>query len=368
MSLTQVPSGMLQTTAQYYGFKNRIINGAMMVSQYNGSTATTNTSGSYYFIDRFLTYDGSGGSHFSVGQNLGSVTPPAGFTNYIGVKTTSAVSASAANNFTLNQYIEGFNISDLNFGTASALPITLSFWVQSSLTGTFGGCIQSGNGDAYYIFSYTINNANTWQQVSISMPGSTIGTWLAGTNGRALDVRWDLGLGSNFNGTAGSWTGTAGYTVAGSQKVVGTLNATFYITGVQLEVGSTATSFDYSPYGTELALCQRYCQVISGAGVSNNYQRIGYGPGQSTNQGLAQIALKTTMRIAPSITTTAANTFAVFDGVTITASTSLYVDGSCSQNLATVFWNVASGITATRGYEFIFNNTASGVITLSSEL
>ena len=206
--------------------RNRIINGAGTISQYNGSTATTNTAGSYYFMDRWLVYDGSGGSHFSVGQNKGGVTPPTGFTNYIGINVTSAVSASASNNFSLQQQIEGFNIADLAWGTASAKTVTLSFWVYSSLTGTFGGSLRDNGADYFYPFSFSIPVANTWTQISITITGATGGTWLT-NNGRGIGVLFDLGLGSSFQGTGGAWTTNSYYTVTGATPLVGTNGANY---------------------------------------------------------------------------------------------------------------------------------------------
>lgn len=242
-----------------WAMRNRLINGDMRIDQRNaGASFVATIGGSNYLVDRFLIYDGSGGSHFTVQQNKGGVTPPAGFANYLGIATTSAVSAAAGNNFTLNQYIEGYNVADLNWGSSNAQPVTLSFWVQSSLTGTFAGLLQEDGGTAFYVYTYTISQANTWTFISVTIPGATIGTWNK-TNSRGINVRWDLGMGSNFNtASPNAWSSSSGYTVSGAQKVVGTLNATFYITGVQLEKGSYATPFDFRSYGTELALCQRY--------------------------------------------------------------------------------------------------------------
>ena len=229
--------------------RNRIINGAGLIDQRNAGSAVTNGNGTTYFVDRWMVYDGNGGSHFSIGQNLNSVTPPTGFKSYIGIKTTSAVSASATNNFTLTQYIEGYNVNDLTWGTANAKTVSISFWVQSSLTGTFAVMMSSETYDAQYVATYSIPVANTWTYITVTVPGPTIGTWSV-TNGRGIDLRFDLGMGSNYAGTAGAWTASNIYTVTGATSVVGTSGATFYITGVQLEVGAQATSFDYRPYGT----------------------------------------------------------------------------------------------------------------------
>jgi hypothetical protein len=135
----------------------------------------------------------------------------------------------------------------------------LSFWVRSSLTGTFGGAVKNSADNYSYPFTYTISAANTWEQKSITVAGPTAGTWVGATNGIGIKINFSLGTGADYSGTAGSWSGNAYYSATGATSVVGTNGATFYITGVQLEVGSTATSFDYRPYGTELSLCERYC-------------------------------------------------------------------------------------------------------------
>ncbi len=239
------------------GFKNRIINGAMVIDQRNaGASVTPTTDGQYGSCDRW-SYFVSQASKFSVQQNAGSVTPPAGYTNYLGVTSLSAYTPTSNDYFGVVQKIEGFNVADLAYGTASAATVTLSFWVRSSLTGTFGGALCNGGYTRSYPFTYTISSANTWEQKTITIAGDTTGTWLT-TNGSGLVVQLSLGAAGTNLGTAGAWTGSYKISATGATSVVGTNGATFYITGVQLEKGSTATSFDYRPYGTELALCQRY--------------------------------------------------------------------------------------------------------------
>jgi hypothetical protein len=198
-------------------------------------------------------------SKFSVQQNAGSVTPPVGFTNYLGVTSLSAYSVGASETFNIQQLIEGYNISDLGWGTASAKTVTLSFWVYSSLTGTFGGSLRNSAINRSYPYTYTINSANTFEYKTVTIEGDTSGTWLT-TNGTGILLGFGLGVGSTLSGTAGAWSGSNFVSATGATSVVGTSGATFYITGVQLEVGTQATSFEYRQYGTELNLCQRYCQ------------------------------------------------------------------------------------------------------------
>ena len=239
--------------------KNRIINGAMTIDQRNAGASVTAITG-IYTLDRWQTYS-TPTSKFTTQQNAGSVTPPTGFTNYAGCTSTSAYSVTGGDFCVFYQWIEGYNVADLDFGKATAKTVTLSFWVRSSLTGTFGGALQNSAQNRTYPFSYTITTANTWQQISVTVAGDTTGTWLT-TNGQGLGVLFSLGAGPTASGTAGAWTASSQiYSVTGATSVVGTSGATFYITGVQLEVGSTATSFDYRPFGTELMLCQRYYEM-----------------------------------------------------------------------------------------------------------
>ena len=233
-----------------YGFKNRLINGAMLIAQ-RGTTATSTNL--WYPADRFRLAV-SNSSKVNLSQ---STTAPAGFVNSILATSLAATTVGAAEGYELSQQIEGYNIADFGWGTASAKTVTLSFWVRSSLTGTFGGTFENSGNTRAYPFSYTISAANTWEQKTITVAGDTSGTWLT-DNSRGIIIRWSLGMGSNYITTANAWVAGDYQSVTGETKLVATNNATWYITGTQLEVGSTATSFDYRPYGTELALCQRY--------------------------------------------------------------------------------------------------------------
>jgi hypothetical protein len=232
--------------------KNRIINGAMVIDQRNAGAAVTTASS--FPVDRFICQFNTDGA-FSSSR---STTAPTGFTNSLFWTTTTAdASLSSLQQAVIQQNIEGFNIADLGWGTANAKTVTLSFWVRSSLTGTFGGSLKNSATNRSYPFTYTISVADTWEFETITIAGDTSGTWLT-DNGTGITVSFGLGVGTDRSGTAGAWNSNNNNSATGAVSVIGTLNATFYITGVQLEVGSTATSFDYRPYGTELALCQRY--------------------------------------------------------------------------------------------------------------
>jgi hypothetical protein len=254
--------------------KNRIINGAMVIDQRNAGGSVT-PSNNQYLVDRWMA-NLSASSKYSVQQNAGSVTPPAGFRNYLGVTSLSSYSLASGDYHTIRQYIEGYNTSDLMWGTSNAKTVTLSFWVYSSLTGSFGGVITNENNDRGYPFLYTISSANTWQYITVTIPGDTTGTWPGATNGVGLRVLFQLGTGTTYSATAGSWQSGVIIGATGAVNVLGTNGATWYITGVQLEAGSVASQFEYRQYGTELHLCQRYFQKTFQQSIAPA-QNAGYG-------------------------------------------------------------------------------------------
>ena len=271
--------------------KNKIINGNMAIDQRNAGASVTPANGNYT-LDRWIAYL-SQASKFTIEQNAGSVAPPAGFINYLGVTSSSAYSVTAGDYFVIGQHIEGYNVADLDFGKSTAKTITLSFYVRSSLTGTFGGVLGNA-GSRSYPFTYVISSANTWEKKTITIPGDTSGTWTT-ANSYGLTLYIGLGAGSTYSGTAGSWSGASYFNATGATSVVGTSGATFYITGVQLEAGSSATEFEHRPYTTELQLCQRYLPWF-GSGTDDQIG-IGYATGSTT--WLIFIPWKVQTRVAP---------------------------------------------------------------------
>jgi len=282
----------------YTGFKNRVINGGMQIDQRNNGASVTPTNGQYT-LDRWIARV-TQASKFTVQQNAGAVTPPTGYSNYLGCTSSSAYTVLTGDFFSIEQYIEGLNSYDLAWGTASAATVTFSFWVRSSLTGTFGGTIRSYQNatTASYPFTYTISAANTWEQKTITIAGPTTGTWVT-TNAGNVVVCFSLGAGATYSGTAGAWASTSNglFTATGATSVVGTNGATFYVTGVQLERGSNATSFEFRDYGRELIMCQRYYRFANCANRDN---------GASANtKAYANSVNFQNMRAAPSVTFTA---------------------------------------------------------------
>jgi hypothetical protein len=343
--------------------KNRIINGAMVIDQRNAGASVTPASNPTYTLDRWV-YTYSQNSKFSVQQNAGSVTPPAGFTNYIGFTSLAATSLGSTDYFILRQMVEGFNTADLAFGTASAKTITLSFWVRSSLTGTFGGAISNSGESRNYPFTYTISLANTWEQKSVTIAGDTSGTWLT-TNGIGIELSIGLGVGSTYSGTAGAWSSSLFVGATGATNVAGTNGATFYITGVQLEVGSTATSFDYRQYGTELALCQRYFQGTTNPNDGNNYY---YGSGSNLTTSIAYITYPFLVSMRTSPTLTSSGTFYIRGGGNSELVTAVSLV-TASTTTAGVSFTVG-GATLTQGYGVLARSSTSTANTLffSAEL
>jgi len=242
-----------------FGMRNRIINGAMRIDQRNAGAAVTPTNGQY-ILDRWQSYIAQS-AKFSV-QRDSSANTVAGFTSSLKVTSLSSYSVTSTDEFNINQAIEGLNFADLRWGTASAAPVTLSFWVRSSLTGTFGGCIRNYGISRSYPITYTIVAADTWERKIITIPGDTTGTWAGATNEGSTFLTFSLGAGSTLTNTPNAWAAGNFTNSTGATSVVGTNGATWYVTGVQLEEGLQATSFEYLQYTTELAMCQRYAYKL----------------------------------------------------------------------------------------------------------
>ena len=345
--------------------KNRVINGSMTVDQRNAGASVTPANGTYT-LDRWYSIQ-TVASKYSVQQNAGSVTPPVGFTNYFGVTSLTNYSVAAGDIFAQQQSIEGFNTADLGWGTANAKTVTLSFQVYSSLTGTFGGSFRNSAQNRSYPFTYSIPVANTWTSISITVAGDTTGTWVGATNGTGIAVQFGLGVGSTYSGTAGSWSANNYLSATGAVSVVGTSGATFYITGVQLEVGSSATGFEYRQYQQELALCQRYYETYSSEGIAYGSfpGSIGYNdPNNNVSYNVIPFTVK--KRAAPTITSTAANTFYADAGGRVGSSISFdRLSTSCFRVILTVTSNFPSGYTTTI---LASNGTTVATLNASSEL
>jgi hypothetical protein len=251
-------SGTVGLTVSQIAFKNRIINGAMVIDQRNNGASISATAGGVYPVDRFIVRENTDGT----ATTQRSTVAPAGFVNSLLFTVTGADSSLTTDQFTsIDHRLEGFNIADFGWGTDSAKTITISFWVRSSVTGTFVVAPQNNAFNRCYPATYTISSANTWEYKTVTIPGDTSGTWLT-DNGVGMFLTFTLGSGPTYQGTANTWNAAGVISTAGATNLMATNGATFYITGVQLEVGSVATTFDFRAYGTELALCQRYYEEL----------------------------------------------------------------------------------------------------------
>ena len=309
---TNDPAGIASIGSTFIGMgRNRFINGDMNIDQkYAGAAATANNSTLGYVPDMFLLLSNFGGALEGVMTvQRQSATPPTGFLNYARITVTTAdASISAANAYEYLSAIEGNNVRDLLFGSANAKPVSLSFWVRSSLTGTFGGGIVNEAQDRSYVFQYTINAANTWERKTVSLAGDTTGTWVTGT-GRGVQLFWDMGSGSNFEGTASAWNGAASakWRAAGNTRLISTNGATWDMTGVQFEVGSISTAFEYRFFAFELQLCQRYYEksypltaAEGEAGVTSSQAWCPAVQNGGAYQGV--VSYKVPKRVAPTVT------------------------------------------------------------------
>jgi len=358
--------GSSQTAAASpLGLKNRIINGAMVIDQRNAgaSVSTPSLTYSVYTLDRWA-YEFSQAAKATIQQNAGSVTPPTGFSNYLGITSTSAYSVTSGDYFGVAQRVEGFNIADLAWGTANAQTITLSFQVRSSLTGTFGGSLRnSGNGRSYP-FTYTISSANTWTTISITIPGDTSGTWLT-NNGTGITLNFGLGVGSTASGTAGSWSSSNFNSATGAVSVVGTNGATWYITGVQLEIGTSATPFERRLYNQELANCQRYALMIKNGTTS--IDRFGLGSTVSSTTVQLLIQHPVAFRAAPTLTTTGTAADYQVYATAVTACNAAPTLGEGSQFNSRYNFVTAGGLTGGQVAQCSGANT-NAYLLLSAEL
>ena len=330
---------------------NKIINGDMRVDQRDG-TATINATSVTYNVDRWLGRGVASAGVFTLAQDT---TSPANFTNSLKATVTTADSSIASgSSYRVQQMIEGNNIADLNWGTSDAQSVTLSFWVRSSVTGTFGGSVANGDYDRFNVFSYTISVADTWEYKTVTITGDTSGTWYTNTS-IGIRLNFSLGAGSTLLTSAGSWGASTKEGVTGQTNVIATNSATFYVTGVQLQTGSGASNFEYLQFGQQMLLCQRYFYSLGGTAA---YEFIAHGMFTGTTTPLLRAELPVKMRSAPTLSTS--GTFLTKAGSSNLATASFSVDQSATQTYS--FSATVSGGSSTIGYAalmFVNNSTAA---------
>lgn len=348
--------------------RNLIINGGMVTDQRNNGSSVTPTDGQYT-LDRIMA-SVSQSSKLSIQQNAGSVSPPAGFSHYLGVTSLSSYSSTSTDYFGVLHRIEGYNCSGLAWGTSSAISASLSFWVRSSITGTFSGSLRNSAQDKSYPFIYSISSANTWEYKTITIPGETTGTWIKNSNGIGIGLYFDLGSGTNYRGTSGSWASSNLTGATGAQSIVGTNGATWQITGVQLEVGKVATPFEYRSYGQELALCQRYFQIYGyGANGTASDSCIGTGMFYTPTEATVTAEFKVIMRATPTYSAaTVTNGYRYNRAGANTNLSSLPYSGSSSTSAA-IFGNISLAVAGVAGYATqIYSQVDGAKISFSAEL
>ena len=286
--------------------RNLIINGAMNVAQRATSTSmahdgTTSTHVCDRFLAIFVNMDELDGT---LSQDSSA---PDGFANSLKWATGTAESAIATTEYyTIMQKIEAQNLQTLKYGTSGAVPITLTFYVKSSITGTYGITLQQLDVSRNRGSTYTINSANTWEKKTITFSGDTSGV-INDDNGEGLRVEWHLAAGSTYTASANSdWATATNGRYAGSghtqNGVATTAGATWFLSGVQLEIGQNATEFEHEPFERALTKCQRYYEILSVTSSTSNLS----GPvavGQNTNERktIGPYFYKTEKRAAPTV-------------------------------------------------------------------
>lgn len=344
------------------GSRNRIINGDMRISQRGTGSFNNSSAANTYTVDRFLIY-GNQDNKFSAQQNTVDAPIAQGFSHCLKITSSSSYAVASGETFTLQQRVEGLNTADFAFGTSSAKTITLSFWIRSSLTGTFGGAIGNSAGNRSYPFSYSILSANTWEYKTIVIPGDITGTWST-DNTTGINLIWSLGAGATYSGTGGVWSSSNLVSTTGATSVVGTNAATWYITGVQLESGTVATPFERRSYGQELALCQRYLCGVDTRPQAAAYHFFGMGVEATSTSVMAGMSFPVDMRSRPtSIISSAANTFYVNN---ITNFTTITTDQVGIRG-GYVLFSGGSGLTSNSG-RWLSNNNNTAYLYFNAEL
>jgi hypothetical protein len=365
--------GYMATNGSNFTLRNKLVNGAMTIDQRNaGSSINVSTNTPIFVADRFLLEQGAISSSSDVIQRV--TDAPAGFANSLKYTASSSVTSYSSNAGwkAFSQRIEGQNLQDLKYGTASAEQTTLSFWVKTSVTGPFGILLShyDGSNERFIVQNYTVNAVNTWEYKTITFAGDTA-FGITNDNGATgwIRVYWVIG-GDPAKGWATADTSNAWFTAAGTKRALATAtnatiaNATFQITGAQFERGSTASAFEYRPIGTELALCQRYCIVYGNP--SSSYERFGVGNATSSTVADISVFLPVQMRTTPTAVTSTVGNFAIYNNSALRAASAISVDFSSSKMVTLTV--TTSSLTAASGLSLVANGNSTSFIQFLAEL
>ena len=284
-----------------YGNRNIIINGKFEIDQRHLFSSHTVSQGGDFFADRWGFYTDSGAFAQYGATSQVVADGPTGFEKSLKWTTTSSGTIPATGEVLIRQVVEGYNINQVDYGSSGAKELTLSFYVKSSIAGNYGLTAQytdSGGTNRYNLRSYTINSANTWELKTILIPANTANAFQQKTNGAGLRLNWDLGEGTSYSGSVtGNWQTTYVNGLTGGVKIADNNGATWQITGVQLEVGDTATDFEHRTFADELQRCQRYYyQLVDGTG-----QHIGVGGYYNSTLLMVGITFPVPMRASPTL-------------------------------------------------------------------
>ena len=375
---TKVTTADLANTGNYnggqLGNRNLIINGAMQVAQRGTSNAIT--GGGYHTIDRWSTVANSGMSYAVTMSQESTDSDTNGFGYSLKLLTTTAQSMTGGQNYSLRYQIEGRDIKHFSYGTVSAKVITLSFWVKSNKTGLFSLQIYNGNTGTNHsmLTSYTVNVADTWEYKTIVIPANTSQV-MNRTEAMGMMLDFNLASGPDDIVSAFDWGlnyNGAARAVTGQVNILDTVNNYFQITGVQLEVGDTATPFEHRSYGEELAACQRYYYQIGGASQGGGgFDYLAHGFADTTTRAIHLIHFPQNMRAAPTLVSsqTVSEFYwrAPIGNPTSPTATALPTLGGSSVKYGRVDCN-GSGFSAGTGCFFEQNNSVNTFIAFNAEL
>jgi hypothetical protein len=304
--LIAVETDIINTLKAQLGLKNRMVNGDFLFDQVNEGNNYTITGGSFQHCMDMTSALAQGTGVFTVAR--GFTSPPTFFIRYLTAACTTAdASIGSTDVYALRMRTEGYSVRDFSLGNSTAKTFTISFWVRSSLTGTYCVTVHNNATNRSYVTEYTINVANTWEYKTVTLTGDLTGTWENSTN-TGLSLVWALAVGTNNQTAPNVWTAGGFYATSNQVNWMSSnTSRTFDLTGVQVELGSTATAFGLRAYQTELALCQRYYEKSYNLGVtvptSTNDGAINDGT-SSTGAGAVNrsILFKANKRVNPTLT------------------------------------------------------------------